>query len=70
MFIFKGVGLIQLYLTYPPHNCLGLFHFWKNIGRTVCLTTYLTIGVQSPAEVKDFSSNLCVQTGSEAHPAS
>jgi hypothetical protein len=28
------------------------------------------IEVQSPAEAKDFSSNLCVQTGSEAHPAS
>jgi hypothetical protein len=28
------------------------------------------IGVRSPAGVKDFSSNLCVQTGSEAHPAS
>jgi hypothetical protein len=28
------------------------------------------IGVQSPAEAKDFSSNLCVQTGSGAHPAS
>jgi hypothetical protein len=28
------------------------------------------IGVRSPAEAKDFSSNLCVQTGSEAHPAS
>jgi hypothetical protein len=27
-------------------------------------------GVRSPAEVKDFSSNLCVQTGSGAHPAS
>jgi hypothetical protein len=27
-------------------------------------------GVRSPAEVKDFSSSLCVQTGSEAHPAS
>jgi hypothetical protein len=23
-----------------------------------------------PAEIKDFSSNLCVQTSSEAHPAS
>jgi hypothetical protein len=29
-----------------------------------------TIEVRSPAEVRDFSSNLCVQTGSEAHPAS
>jgi hypothetical protein len=28
------------------------------------------IGVRSPAKAKDFSSNLCVQTGSGAHPAS
>jgi hypothetical protein len=28
------------------------------------------IGVRSPAGAKDFSSNLYVQTGSEAHPAS
>jgi hypothetical protein len=28
------------------------------------------IGVRSPVEAKDFSSSLCVQTGSEAHPAS
>jgi hypothetical protein len=28
------------------------------------------IGVRSPAGAKDFSSNLCVQTGSEAHPSS
>jgi hypothetical protein len=28
------------------------------------------IDVRSPAEAKDFSSNLCVQTGSGAHPAS
>jgi len=28
------------------------------------------IGVRSPARTKDFSSNLCVQTGSGAHPAS
>jgi hypothetical protein len=27
------------------------------------------IGVRSPARAKDFSSSLCVQTGSEAHPA-
>jgi hypothetical protein len=31
---------------------------------------YRAIGVRSPAGAKDFSSNLCVQTGSEAHPAS
>jgi hypothetical protein len=28
------------------------------------------IEVRSPAEAKDFSSSLCVQTGSEAHSAS
>jgi hypothetical protein len=28
------------------------------------------IGVRSPAGAKDFSSNLCVQTGSWAHPVS
>jgi hypothetical protein len=28
------------------------------------------IGVRSPAEAKDFSSMLCVQTGSGAHQAS
>jgi hypothetical protein len=28
------------------------------------------IAVRSPAEVKDFSSSLCIQTGSEVHPAS
>jgi hypothetical protein len=28
------------------------------------------IEVRSPAEAKDFSSNLCVQTGSGVHPAS
>jgi hypothetical protein len=28
------------------------------------------IEVRSPAEVKNFSSKLCVQTGSGAHPAS
>jgi hypothetical protein len=28
------------------------------------------IDVRSPAGAKDFSSILCVQTGSEAHPAS
>jgi hypothetical protein len=30
----------------------------------------LAIGIRSPAGAKDFSSSLCVQTGSGAHPAS
>jgi hypothetical protein len=28
------------------------------------------IGIRSPERAEDFSSNLCVQTGSGAHPAS
>jgi hypothetical protein len=35
-----------------------------------CLTTDWATGVRSPAEVRDYSSSLCVQTSSEAHSAS
>jgi hypothetical protein len=35
-----------------------------------CLSTDWTTGVRSPEEAKDFSSNPCVQTSSESHPAS
>jgi hypothetical protein len=34
-----------------------------------CLTTDWTTGVRSPTGAEDFYSSLCVQTGSEAHPA-
>jgi hypothetical protein len=35
-----------------------------------CLTTDWTAGLRSPTDAEDFSSSLCVQTGSGAHPAS
>jgi hypothetical protein len=35
-----------------------------------CLTTDCKTGVRSPTDAKDFSCSLCVQTGSELHPAS
>jgi hypothetical protein len=35
-----------------------------------CLTTGCTAGVWSPAEAEDFSSSLCIQTGSGARPDS
>jgi hypothetical protein len=35
-----------------------------------CLTMDWTAGVRSPTEADDFYSNLWVQTGSGAHPAS
>jgi hypothetical protein len=34
------------------------------------LTTDWTTGVRTPTEAEDFSSSLCVQTGSGAHPVS
>jgi hypothetical protein len=34
------------------------------------VTTGWTTGVRSPVGAEDFSSSLCVQTGSGAHPAS
>jgi hypothetical protein len=35
-----------------------------------CLTADCTAGSRSPTEAEDFYSNLCVQAGSGAHPAS
>jgi hypothetical protein len=35
-----------------------------------CLTTDWTAGVRYSTEAEDFSSNLCVQTGPGARPAS
>jgi hypothetical protein len=43
-------------------------------GTSVSIVSYglddRAIEFRSPARAKDFSSNLCVQTGSGAHPAS
>jgi hypothetical protein len=43
---------------------------WKVAQSVQCLTTDRTAAVRSPTEAEDFSSNLCVQTGSGDHPAS
>jgi hypothetical protein len=51
----------------------GPYCFEKASGvaqSVLCLTTDWTSGVRSPAEANDFSSSLCVQTSSEAHPPS
>jgi hypothetical protein len=45
-------------------------HKLRSLRQYSVLTTNWTTGVRSPAEAKDRSSILCVQTGSEAHPAS
>jgi hypothetical protein len=53
-----------------------MFKIWYNgtnkegsRGSSVSIVTETT-GVWSPTEAEDFSSSLCVQTGSGAHPAS
>jgi hypothetical protein len=46
-------------------------HMWAAVAQSVqWLTTDWTTGVRSPTDEVDFSSSLCVQTGSGAHPAS
>jgi hypothetical protein len=50
-------------------------HFCTVVGAAVapsvwCLITDWTTGVRSPTLAEDFSSSLCLQTGSVAHPAS
>jgi hypothetical protein len=74
-----------LFLCAPCMNCKRLTHNWEvvlclhctvfvggaGVAQSVyCLTTVCTTGVRSPAGKKNFFSNLCVQTGSGAHPAS
>jgi hypothetical protein len=54
------------------HGC-NYCHHIKITGSRVSSGSIVydrAIGVRSPAGAKDFSSNLCVQTGSGAHPAS
>jgi hypothetical protein len=52
----------------------GLDQWWSQGSSVTIMSDYgledRVIGVQSPTEAKDFSSSLCVQTGSGAHPAS
>jgi hypothetical protein len=47
---------------------------WSRVSSGSIVSDYglddRAIGVRSPAGSKDFSSNLCIQTGSGAHPAS
>jgi hypothetical protein len=64
--------------TIPVSNTVSFSvscsHFRSHVSSGSIVSDYglddRAIGVQSPAGAKDFSSNLCVQTGSGAHPAS
>jgi hypothetical protein len=51
-----------------------LTHYMSRVSSGSIVSDYglddRAIGIRCPAEAKDFSSSLCVQTGSGAHPAS
>jgi hypothetical protein len=56
-------------------NFASLLRSYRSRGSSVSIVfdyglNDQAIRVRSPAGAKDFSSNLCVQTGSEVHPAS
>jgi hypothetical protein len=51
-------------------SLMGIFAGAGVAQSVLCLTMNWTTGVRSPTETEDFSSSLCVQTGSGAHPAS
>jgi hypothetical protein len=59
----------------PPGNtvgyllCRGISYELGYLKSVQCLTDWTT-GVRSQVETKDFSCSFCVQTSSEAHPAS
>jgi hypothetical protein len=53
-----------------PSEFIGIYPkiVVRRVAQSVqCLTTDWTAEVRSPTEAEDFSSNLCIQTGSGAH---
>jgi hypothetical protein len=66
-------------MGYEPSGRVATFSLWtgliwSRVSSGSIVSDYglddRAIGVRSQAGAKDFSSNLCVQTGSGAHPAS
>jgi hypothetical protein len=71
----KGIRFLGFTQGLACGVCIGYIIAEEEPGSSVSIVSDYgldnrTIGVRSPAVTKDFSSNLCVQTGSEAHPAS
>jgi hypothetical protein len=73
---FSVVLWMRIYILFAFAPSCGFFwrkYFIVGAGEAqsvYCLTTDWTTGVRSPTEAENFSSSLCVQTGSGAHPAS
>jgi hypothetical protein len=77
----KVVGLLVNYVLIFIFNLdmsqrinEGIDEVWSRVSSGSIVSNYglddWAIGVRSPAGAKDFSSSLCVQTDSGAHPAS
>jgi hypothetical protein len=52
------------------HECPIMGYFILHRAKNTAMVKRGARVAQSPAEAKNFSSSLCVQTSSEAHPAS
>jgi hypothetical protein len=72
-----GASALTRHLDYPGVRYYHHYYYNKfrsRVSSGSIVSDYglddRAIGVRSPAGAKDFSSNLCVQTGSGAHPAS
>jgi hypothetical protein len=70
---FRLYLVLRIYAENFSSNLIVMYR--SNMGAAVaqavqCLTTDWITGVRSPTGEEDFSSSLCVQTGSGIHPAS
>jgi hypothetical protein len=69
--IVSTAGRVQapapIHTTFCPCTCYALR---AGVAQSVCPTTDWTTEVRNPTDTTDFSSSLCVQTRSEAYPAS
>jgi hypothetical protein len=67
-------SFLNILYVWDSYDFSLLFFVWSRASSVSIVSDYQlddrVIGVRFPAEVKHFSSSLCVQTGSGAHPAS
>jgi hypothetical protein len=71
LYLYKGHVKHSPPLFPAPEMMHDMIRSGAGLAQAVqCLPPGWEIGVRSPAGAKDFSSSLCVQTGSGAHPAS
>jgi hypothetical protein len=70
-FFYFRIGGIQ---AYTVHIIISLYSIWNRGSSVSKVFDYglddRAIEVRSPTKAKNFSSNLCIKTGSGAHPAS